>query len=62
MENNLIPFSKLKEIINNVKTEEIVQYEGSVGTRTSVVGSPYQVVELTLLYSAEENENEKADD
>lgn len=62
MSENLLPFSKIREILNSVKESEIVQYSGSVGTESSVVGSSYQVVELRLVYSAEEKTNETTDE
>ena len=61
MNENLLPFSKIKEILNSVREETVVQYSGSVGTESSVVGSSYQVIELRLVYSAEEKTDETAD-
>lgn len=59
MQDNLVSFPKIMEIINKVDTADIVQYEGSIGTRASIVGTPYQVIELTLVYTEKESEDEE---
>lgn len=61
MSENLLPLSKIKEILNSVSDDSVVQYAGSVGTESSVVGSSYQVIELRLVYSAEEKTDETVD-
>lgn len=61
MSENLLPLSKIKEILNSVSDDSVVQYSGSVGTESSVVGSSYQVIELRLVYSAEEKTDETTD-
>ena len=59
MSNNLVPFERVKEIVNSLESKKIVKYEGSIGTEESILGSPYQIVRFEVVYSAEEKNEEK---
>lgn len=58
MPENLVTLDKIREIIN--KELNIVKFEGSIGTEESVLGTPYQVVRLEIIYTTE-NEDDKKD-
>ena len=58
MPENLVTLDKIREIIN--KELNIVKFEGSIGTEESILGSPYQVVRLEIIYTTEEK-NDKED-
>lgn len=57
-EENLVPFDKIKDIISTLQKEKIVRYDGSIGTQSSIIGSPYQVIRLELVYSNGEDSGE----
>ena len=57
-EENLVPFDKIKDIISTLPKEKIVRYDGSIGTQSSIIGSPYQVIRLELVYSNGEDGGE----
>lgn len=58
MDNNLCSFDRMKEIISNIKKENIVSYEGTAGTSDCKGVSPYQVIELRIAFYGEEDEKE----
>ena len=58
MHENLVTLDMIREIIN--KELNIVKFEGSIGTEESVLGTPYQVVRLEIIYTTE-NEDDKKD-
>lgn len=46
----LVSFKRIKEIINSLREEDLIHYEGGIKTRTSVDGSSCEVVELTIAF------------
>lgn len=50
-EGNLVPFSKVKEIISNIDPNMIISYEGSVGTSEQVGVPAYQFIEIRVAFN-----------
>ena len=50
-EENMVPFSKVKEIISGIDPNMIISYEGSVGTSKQVGVPAYQLVEIRVAFN-----------
>jgi hypothetical protein len=49
-ENNLVSFSRAREIIANIDQNKLISYEGSIGTSEQVGVSPYQFIEIRIAF------------
>lgn len=56
---NLCPLEKIKEIISEIEQKNIISYEGSIGTSSSVESSPYQIVEIRIAYINDGEQDEE---
>lgn len=56
-EGNMVPFSKVKEIISNIDPNMIISYEGSVGTSEQVGVPAYQFIEIRVAFNNGNGEN-----
>lgn len=56
-EGNMVPFSKVKEIISNIDPNMIISYEGSVGTSEQVGVPAYQFIEIRVAFNNGNREN-----
>lgn len=56
-ESDLVKFEDVLALLNNMDEKIVVSFEGIYGTSTSVVGKPYQTIELKIVYSETEEEN-----
>ena len=54
-ENNLVSFSRAREIIANINPDKLISYEGSIGTSEQVGVSPYQFIEIRVAFNNENN-------
>lgn len=50
-EENMVPFSRVKEIISGIDPNMIISYEGSVGTSKQVGVPAYQFVEIRVAFN-----------
>ena len=50
MDNNLVSFSRAREIISRIDPERLISYEGSVGTSEQVGVEPYQFIEIRVAF------------
>lgn len=58
---SLVPFDKVKEIINSLDKSEIVQYDGAFCTQTSTIGSSndeISVVEVKIAFIKKETDKD----
>ena len=53
---NLVSFSKIKEIINGINPQEdMVEFSASVGTQINLLDPPYQTVDLRIVFRREKD-------
>lgn len=60
----LVPFAKVKELINSLEESEIVQYDGAFCTQKSGIGSSddeISIVEVKLAYVNKKEPPKKED-
>jgi hypothetical protein len=50
-ENNLVSFSRAREIIANIDKDKLISYEGSIGTVEQTGVSPYQFIEIRVAFN-----------
>lgn len=58
---NLLPFSKVKDIINNISEEQIVQFDGAVCSQFVQHGTNVNIVELKIGFTPSKNSSEVVD-
>jgi hypothetical protein len=59
----LVTLDNIKTILNNLENSQIMQYEGCVGSQVAIESTPYQTLELKIVFvtkdGVEQNGEEK---
>lgn len=61
MDNNLVSFSRAREIINSIDPDKLISYEGSIGTSEQVGVEPYQFIEIRVAFHGNRTDGENSD-
>jgi len=56
----LIPFPKIKEIINAIQDGDVVDYDGLVASQKNVEHGSVSIVQLKVVFNDESNAEEEA--
>lgn len=58
----LVNLDNIKTILNNLDSSQIMQYEGCVGSQVAIESTPYQTLELKIVFVTKDGVKENGED